>query len=275
MKKLSLLAFGVAAMMGCGGSGGGKGDMVVVVHDLAGDDLAGGDMAVSTLTTTVSGFTVDIDKLSGYLAMNPTVTDPAMVIMNSAMRAEARAGLRDPRRRRHHVSHGQRPNAMCIFTVTVPQSQTVAHEWPATNTGTFVANTYSRDNTASTTMPVANIPAHVCTAGNMYSAPVGVAKTLAVGIDVVLGNGICMFGTQDNFTPPFVKLTPSYGHRHAGRLGRLRPHRPDHHAADLREAGELADRHLRYLQLHEHGEDDDHGERDRGLAEPEHVRAVQ
>jgi hypothetical protein len=190
-------------MMGCGGGGGGKGDLAVNPPDLAGDDLSGVHPDLAGPTTTVSGFTVDIDKLSAYLAMNPTVTDPGMVIMNSCVPGTpVYAILPDG-----SSSATVMADASCDFTVTVPQNVTV-HMVAATNTATFVLNTYSQDNTASTTMPVANIPAHVCTS-NMYSAPVGVAKTLAVGVDVVLGNGICMFGTQDNFTPPFVKLTPS------------------------------------------------------------------
>ncbi len=83
----------------------------------------------------------------------------------------------------------------------------------AANTASNVANTYSQDNTASGTMPVANIPAHVCTT-NMYSAPEGVAKTAAIGFDTLLANGVCMFGTQDNFTPPFDEAHAVEHHGH-------------------------------------------------------------
>jgi hypothetical protein len=156
-----------------------------------------------TTTTTVSGFTVDIDKLSQYLAMNPGASDPGKAIAASCVPSTPVYALYADGTQSDTVM----ADATCDYTVTVKENETV-HMVAATNTASNVANTYSQDNTASGTMPVANIPAHVCTT-NPYSAPEGVAKTAAIGFDTLLANGVCMFGTQDNFTPPFVKLTPS------------------------------------------------------------------
>jgi hypothetical protein len=175
MKTGYLLALAMASMIGCGGS--------------------------SSKTTTLSGFTVDIDLLSANLAMNASITAPALIAASCVKNTPVYGIYEDGGANTATVM----ADAMCNYTVNVRQN-TVVHMVAAAQTP--VLNTYSQDRTMVGTSPQVNVPAHVCTS-NVYSAPMGVASLLSVGIDQIEAAGICMFGTLDNFQAPFVALTPS------------------------------------------------------------------
>jgi len=73
-----------------------------------------------------------------------------------------------------------------------------------------VLPTYSQESAKVGSADISNVPAHVCTS-NPYSAPVGVAAAITpvISVDLLKDQGVCMFGTNDKFVPPFVKLAPS------------------------------------------------------------------
>lgn len=177
MNKAYWLALGAATVIGCGDS-------------------------KHAATQTVSGFTVDIDKLAGYYAMNPNASAQD-IIMHSCVANTPVYGLYEDGSQTATVTAG----ADCTYTLTATRGKTI-HLVAAENQTTKVLNTYSQDATPVADSPLQQIPAHVCTS-NQYSAPVGVAALLGVDVTQVEAHGICMFGTNDVFTPPFVKLTPS------------------------------------------------------------------
>lgn len=203
MKKSYLLAIGAVALIGCGGDDDKKDAGNTDMH-VAGDmnTEVGDGGVVSGANQTVSGFTVDIDKLAGYYAMNPNAS--AMdIIMNSCVPSTPVYALYEDGGQTETVQAG----ADCTYTLHAVKGKTI-HMVAAENAATNVLNTYSNEATPVADSALQQIPAHVCTS-NPYSAPVGVAATLGVEVTEVQSHGICMFGTNDHFTPPFVKLTPS------------------------------------------------------------------
>jgi hypothetical protein len=176
-------------LIGCGG-GGSKG------NDLA----TGGDMTTLAATTTVSGFTIDIDLLAGTYAMMPNISASDLIAAACVKSTPVYALYADGTK-----SDTVMADTMCNYTVTVKPNVTV--HMVADHSGA-VLTTYSQDETIVGTTPVPSIPAHVCTS-NSYAAPAGMAALLTIGTDQIAATGIVMFGTNDVFTPPFVKLTPS------------------------------------------------------------------
>lgn len=207
MKKSYLLAIGAAALIGCGGGGdkgkdgGGNADMQCPTCGDAGGSTVGDGGVVPGANQTVSGFTVDIDKLAIYYANNPNATAQA-IIMNSCVPNTPVYAL--------YTDGGQTEtvmtDAMCNYTLHAVQGKTI-HLVAQDNMSNNVLNTYSQDATP-VNAALTQIPAHVCTS-NPYSAPMGVAAVLGVDITEVKQHGVCMFGTDAVFTPPFVALTPS------------------------------------------------------------------
>lgn len=175
MKTATCLALGALALVGCNGS-------------------------PKAATTTVGGFTVDIDLLAGTYAKNPSISAGDLVKAACVPSTPVYALYADGTQ-----SETVMADASCDYTVTVKENTTV--HMVAAMAGT-VMNTYSQDNTVVGTTQVTGIPAHVCTS-NPYAAPMGLASLLTIGTDEIQSHGVCMFGTNDIFTAPFVKLTPS------------------------------------------------------------------
>lgn len=190
MNKMALLALGASALIGCGG-GGSKGG-----------DMAGGNPDLTTLsaTTTVSGFTIDIDLLAGTFNMMPNISAADLIAAACVKSTPVYALYADGTK-----STSVMADTMCNYTVTVKQNVTV--HMVADKAGAVLA-TYSQDNTVVGTAAVTGVPAHVCTS-NSYAAPAGMAALLTMGTDQLVAAGIVMYGTNDVFTAPFVKLTPS------------------------------------------------------------------
>jgi hypothetical protein len=154
-------------------------------------------------TVKVSGFTLDVDLLAGLLAQHPEYYDdektnaPVLLsqacVPNTPVFAEYDDG-----------SHSATilADAQCNYTIEVMKGHTV--HLVAAQSGA-VLQTFTQEDTVVGTAAVSNVPAHVCTS-NPYSAPVGVAKLLGLSPDALVDQGVCMFGTNDHFNPPFVRL---------------------------------------------------------------------
>ncbi|MEO6951034.1 MAG: hypothetical protein ABI321_04400 [Polyangia bacterium] len=206
MKKTHLLAAAAVGLIGCGGSSNNKtdgstdkGDMAHVVTDDGGDK---GDMATAPLTTAVSGFTIDIDLLSFNLQMTPTAT-PQELIGKSCVKNTPVHGVYEG----GGMTATVMADDMCNYTIQAEQGKKlhlVADAFDATK----VVNTYSQDMEVVGTSALPGIPAHVCTS-NPYSAPVGVAAAAGIDIASLVTQGVCMYGSNDHFQAPYVKLTPS------------------------------------------------------------------
>jgi len=165
-------------------------------------DLATGDGPAQAALVAVSGPTLDIDLLIGNLAMNPSIDAPTLISM-SVVKATPVYGLYDDGSKTDTVMS----DSTGIYTVMVKENSQVRMVAAASGQ---VLNTLTEDETKVGTAPVTNNPTHVCTK-NAYSAPSGVAVAAALSADMLADQGVCMFGTQDHFTPPFVKLTANMG----------------------------------------------------------------
>lgn len=204
MKKIHLLAAAAVGIIGCGGSDNKNGDSGVNpdMSPVKTDGLTGGDMVVPPKTSDVSGFTIDIDLLGANLAMTP-MAPPGELIGKSCVKNTPVHGVYEGGGSTATVM----ADATCNYTVKAEQGKKL-HMIADAFDATQVLNTYSQDVETVTTQGLMNIPAHVCTS-NPYSAPVGVAATAGIPVTQLVTQGVCMYGTNDKFTPPYVKLTPS------------------------------------------------------------------
>lgn len=158
------------------------------------------DMAMQAQMVAVSGFTIDIDLLAGTYFMMPNITAPDLLAAASVKNTPV-YGLYEDGTKTDTVM----ADATGAFTI-MAKSGSKLHMVAAKNDANHVLNTFTVEATTVGTTAVMGTPAHVCTT-NPYAAPAGVAAVTSLSGDQVADAGVCMFGNNDHFTAPFVKLT--------------------------------------------------------------------
>lgn len=189
MKKKYLLSLGMAffgmGVMGCSDN----------------STTTTNDMTMQQQMIAVSGFTIDIDLLAGTYAMMPNISASDLLAAAAVPNTPVYGLYEGDGTKTDQVMADSKGS----FTI-MAKSGTKLHMVAAASGA--VLNTYTAEATTVGTTAVMGTPAHVCTS-NPYAAPAGVAAATGVAVDQIQDAGICMFGTNDHFTAPFVKLTPS------------------------------------------------------------------
>lgn len=166
-----------------------------------GDDSGGGpqDLTPQNTLVPVSGVTIDIDLLAGTYFMMPNISAPDLLAV-AAVKNTPVYGLYVDGTKTDTVM----ADATGAFTIMAKAGSTL-HMVAAKNAALNVLNTWTAEETKVGTTATMGTPAHVCTT-NPYAAPAGVAAVTSLSGDQIADAGVCMFGNNDHFTPPFVKL---------------------------------------------------------------------
>jgi len=162
---------------------------------------AGNPVQSLSAATSVSGYVVDIDKLTAYVRMNPDASAEQIIRTSSVPRTPVYAifpGARTP---------AVLPDVSGHYAFEVPQGVRF-HLVAATNAATNVIGTYDEEVHTATSSPLTGVAVSAFV-GNAYCSVVGLAAALGVEVETVQATGACIVATFAPASSGASAWTPS------------------------------------------------------------------